>query len=91
MKILINLIPYLGVAFNIFATVTMMYVTYNKNKTSKKQIVASALVNIVIIYLHIATVNRIGGNMNILIMCILCLAAIMPTVIFTLIVMKIKI
>ena len=91
MKILINLIPYLGVAFNIFAAVTMMYVTYDKNKTSKKQIVTSTLVNIVIIYLHIATVNRIGGNMNILIMCILCLASMLPMVILTLIVMKVKI
>ena len=86
MNILINLVPYLGVALNIFAATTMMYVTYDKKKTSKKQIIISALVNVIIICLHIITINSIGERMNIQIMCILCLAAMQPTVLLTLII-----
>ena len=86
MKILINLVPYLGVAYNIFVAVTMMYVTYDKKKTSKKQIVASAALNIVIICLHIMTVNSVGEDMGVQIMCILCLATTLATVGLTLII-----
>ena len=86
MEILINLVPYLGIMFNIFVAASMMYVTYDKKKTSKKQIVTSALLNIIIICLHIVTVNGIEERMNIPIMCILCLAAMFPTVILTLII-----
>ena len=86
MKILINLVPYLGVALNIFTAVTMMYVTYDKKKTSKKQLIISTLLNLIIICLHIITVNSIGERMGIQIMCILCLAAMLPTVILTLII-----
>ena len=91
MKILINVVPYLGIVFNIFAAATMMYVTYDKKKTSKEQIIASTLLNIIIICLHIMTINRIGENISIQIMCILCLATMFPTVGLTHIVMKVKI
>ena len=86
MKILINLVPYLGVALNIFVAATMIYVTYDMKKTSKKQIIASVLLNIIIICLHIIAVNSIGERMGIQIMCLLYFTAMFPTVILTLII-----